>query len=873
MARNEHSQSTAARCTDTRWAGGKERGFHGAKGDRQRGSERYTPKLRMNKGMVKEMTPDTAAERKPESGGLQLEQTTYDVIRHRLDDHASELRRQLSRLNEVRRDVFGAIESKLLASDRINTTHNCIARDMVAIGDRFLFGYNVHLGLKSETDLADVFAIHAFRDNAFHEESLDLIDDPRFREDFAQLFRYFKSTRFSNFFVKGPHLFMVFQAGKAIHDIKVFKWVISGDRLEYVDARSEHEVKYPTQHEFRWTRTHMDQHREGVHPHVSIEDRVFVETVGGDLTIKVEDNTATGQGIYAEDVRDPDQGLGDADIFYAIVDDLILLKIRPYQEDDFRYIVFSEKTREARRIDAIESACVLLPEDHGLIFSNGYCLQTGEHKTFDSSEADLIFYRRVMAPNGEDYLYVFCNRETGTHVLMSYNVIERRVMTPIVCHGFSLFENGRLVFFKAGDEPQKHHALQIWQTPFVGETYSTASEALTDSWLHKIGNQDVVRGMAECHEVASLAEKEDSFAGLYVDLVRKTTNVLDSWFWIQPSVDSDSQSNDHQVIATGVGRIIQDIRETAKAAVEEFDKVQQLRKSTATQTDEVAHHAETARSKVRTHRFETIEAFVESLAELRRVRGEVIGLRELRYVDENRVAQLDQAVAESSEDLSRRCVEFLLEEGALSPYEQRVADFRLQSESVTKVAEARELMEAVDGGAGELDMLIDIVSNLQIDDATQRTTIIEDISTIYARQNQVRSGLKKRSQSLLAVEGEAEFHSQIKLLEQSVINYLEVCDTPEKCDEYLTKLMVQVEELEGRFAEFDGFLAELTDRRQEIYATFDGKKVALVEARNRRATSLATVADRILQGIETRATQLADLNEIHSYFCSGCHGG
>ena len=53
-------------------------------------------------------------------------------------------------------------------------------------------------------------------------------------------------------------------------------------------------------------------HRHGTHPHISIEDRVFVETVGGDLTIKIEDNTETGRGLYAEEVDDPDQTLDDA---------------------------------------------------------------------------------------------------------------------------------------------------------------------------------------------------------------------------------------------------------------------------------------------------------------------------------------------------------------------------------------------------------------------------------------------------------------------------------------------------------------------------------------------------------------------------------
>ncbi len=39
--------------------------------------------------------------------------------------------------------------------------------------------------------------------------------------------------------------------------------------------------------------------QSGTHPHISIADRFFVETVGGDLTVKIEDNTASGEGIYS----------------------------------------------------------------------------------------------------------------------------------------------------------------------------------------------------------------------------------------------------------------------------------------------------------------------------------------------------------------------------------------------------------------------------------------------------------------------------------------------------------------------------------------------------------------------------------------------
>lgn len=405
---------------------------------------------------------------------MQLDRGTYEIIRQRLNGHAEELKSRLEKLNVARRDVFGSIETKLLATERITTSNNCVARDMVALGERFLFGYNVHLGLRTETTPADVLAVHRFDGAAFHAETLDLIADARFENDFSQLFKYYKEPKFTRFYRRGPALYLVFQVGKSATDVKAFKWLVANDKLQYVDNRSDHEVRFPPQHEFEWTRTHRDLQRKGLHPHISIEDRLFVECVGGDLTIKIEDNTDSGEGIFSEPVSNADQTLDDAEIFYASLGNIILLKIRPYQEKAFRYIAYNEKVQKAIRIDAIEQACVLLPEDHGVIFSSGYLLQTGAHKTFDSGLSGLMFDHKVASPNGEDVLYVFYHPETGQHVLLSYNLIEQRVDTPIVCHGYALFESGKLLFFKAVNEPQKHHAIQIWQTPYLGEFRSSS---------------------------------------------------------------------------------------------------------------------------------------------------------------------------------------------------------------------------------------------------------------------------------------------------------------------------------------------------------------------------------------------------------------
>ena len=89
----------------------------------------------------------------------------------------------------------------------------------------------------------------------------------------------------------------------------------------------------PKQHDFEFKQVTREDQRSGDFPHFSILDEVFVETIAGDLTIKVENNTKDGKGIYREAVEDANQTLDDADISYAKVGVLIIVKIKPYREE------------------------------------------------------------------------------------------------------------------------------------------------------------------------------------------------------------------------------------------------------------------------------------------------------------------------------------------------------------------------------------------------------------------------------------------------------------------------------------------------------------------------------------------------------------
>lgn len=801
-----------------------------------------------------------ATDSPPSSSAQALGSATYEVIRQRLQAAAAALRERMGRLNARRQEVFGAIEYRLLRADRIVTAHNCVPRDLVQLDEhRFLFAFNVQFGLKREVDLADVFALYRRDDAAggFREEPLDPLQDRQFITDFKRLYQVYEKTHFRKFAVTGGHLYMKFGTSPSLNDFAVFKWAFADGRLRYVDGRAEAEYRkigYPPAHEFRWLTPDRESYRYGDHSHVSIEDRVFVETVGGDLTVKIEDNTATGEGIYSEPVEDRHQKVDDAEIAYALVDPLVVLKIRPYKEPAARCLIFNARLGSVVRADSIGQSCARLPEEHGLIFPDGFYLATGELKRFESRETGLVLERIVHAPGGEDSLYVFYARASGEYVLMPYRLIQQKVEERIACHGFALFPNGHLLLFRAESTPQKHHSVQLRQTPFHLPGFEPPGRR--DAFLYQVGNKDVVRCLAELNEILVLVGKDQPYADLYTDLVRRCEALLDSHPWL-------GSADGFEVDAA-----LRQVRDVADQAVDEFDKVRRLQQEAVRRVGDIARRCEARFQEITRSGFRTLGDFVVNLSALRHLRGELITLREARYVDLGAVGRLEAAVVAQTDQLAGATVKFLLKPESLDPYRRQAAGQAEAVGQVTKAAEGRKIEQAVSAAGGELEMLIEVVNSLKIEDATETTRIIDGITAVYSTLNQVKAALKKQLQSLVAAEGAAQFAAQMKLLGQSAASYLDLCDTPAKCDEYLNRLTVQLEELEGAFADFEEYTVPLTGRRTELYEAFEQRKVALVEQRNRRAGALMTAAERILKVIQNRLAGFKSAEDIHTYIAS-----
>lgn len=785
---------------------------------------------------------------------------TYEIIRRRLLTQATLLRDRMRLLDARRQEVFGTIESKLLQADRVVTSHNCVPQDMVQLGrGRFLFGFNVRFGLKKEIELGDVFAVYN-RDaesGTFKEGDLGALQCKPFITDFKRLYNVYEKSAFKKFSLIDGSLYMVFSIGTGASDIAVFKWAFEGGQLRYLDGRAESDfrkVGFPSPHEFRWLTPNRESFRYGDHPHISIEDRVFVECIGGDLTFKVEDNTATGVGLYSEPVEDKNQKVDDAQISYAIVGHLILLRIRPYKETVARHFIFNAKQPSVSRVDTMGQSCALLPEDHGLIFPDGYYLATGELKRFESREANMTLERVVTSPTGEDSLYVFYSWETGQYALLPYRLISQKVDERITCHGFCLFADGHLLLFRADDEPQKHHMVQLRQTPFYQAGHEPPGQR--EAFLYQVGNKEVVRCLAETNEVLTLALKETPYAELYSDLVMRCGAIIDSYPWLS---HPEGQKLD---------AALRETREAADKAVDEFDKVRRLHREAAQRVNEVRKRCEDRLQTMRRASFRALEDFVQNLAALRHLRGELITLKEVRYAELAEVEALEKSVVAASNELSKACVRFLLLPTALESYRTRTGVYLASVDKVTRVADGKKLEKAADDAGAELEMLIEVVNSLQIEDATEATRIIDGITSIYSTLNQVKAALKNRLQSLGAAEGAAQFSAQTKLLAQSAASYLDLCVTPAKCEEYLNRVSVQLEELEGMFADFEDYTVQLAEKRAALYEAFEQRKIALIEQRNRRTASLMVAAERVLKAVQNRLGSLKTIEEINSTMAS-----
>ncbi|MFF4859728.1 DNA repair ATPase [Streptomyces rubiginosohelvolus] len=799
----------------------------------------------------------------PQGGQADVDAGAYDVLRRRLSAQAGELVRRAEALNARRTEEFGSTGLRLLATEQVRTEHASVPRDLVAVGGQLLFGFERGPGARGEAGVEDVLLV---RDAGPADDAQaaqpTFLDDDGFRREFASLHRYFRDASLLRLRRTGGKLLAVFRTGENAEDIRVLRWALGPDGAPgaFLDAQGERDHVFPASHDFDWTVAGRDAHVPGRHPHIAIGKGggLFVDTLGGSLTVKVTDDTESPDGIYEEPVDEPLQSLADADVEYAETGPLTLLRVRPYKETDWRYLVFNSLLGRVQRLDGIGPSCHRLPEDQGIIFPGGYYLTTGTAKTFDTADelTEPVFEGAVRSPNGEDVLYVFRSRDGLRSLLLPYNLIRQEVATPLTGRGHALLDDGTLILLRdTPDGPARVHPLQRWQTPYVSDTYAAARPAGTGP-LARTGNADLVRGISDCLALAHGVRDMTPTTAVYGQLAADCARAQDRYHWL-----SDPELG-------ALSKPLGELRATAQQVLAEFTAVQDLTRRAADALEETAGRITALVRRVRGEVPGSAAAWVERLTELRQAHGHLATVGEMRYADVERIAELSARTEDDIDSAAQRAVSFLAREDAFDAYHADIAGLVADAGALETVRDASAVTDRLAAMTEGLATVTDVVAGLDIGDATVRTSILERIAEVLGGANRARATLDARRRELLSKEGRAELAAEFALLGQAVTGALAAADSPEACDDQLARLLLQLENLESRFAEFDDFLAALAERRTEVYEAFSARKQTLQDERARRAERLAGSADRVLETIARRVAALDDLDAVHTYFAS-----
>ncbi|MFJ1842938.1 MULTISPECIES: DNA repair ATPase [unclassified Streptomyces] len=811
---------------------------------------------------------DTDTTTAPPAGGP-VDAGTYDVLRRRLNDRAADLASRAEALNARRTEEFGSTELRLTGTEQIRTERASVARDLVAVGGRLLFGFERGPGAAEAVEVRDVLALYGPALDEAPPGGGGLLDDEAFVREFAALHRYYRDARLLRLRRVDGKLLAVFRTGESADGIRVLRWALAPDGSPgaFLDARGDRDHVFPPSHDFTWTVAGRESHVLGRHPHIAVGGDgdgtgavLFVDTLGGTLTVKAVNDTDTPDGIYEEPVTEPLQSLADADVEHAVIGPLVLLRVRPYNEESWRYLVHNTLLGTVLRLDLIGPACHRLPEDQGIIFPGGYYLTTGTTKTFDIAEplTRPVFEGAVRSPNGEDVLYVFRSPDDGRGLLLPYNLIRQEVATPLQGRGHALLDDGTLVLLRdsaTGGEPARIHPLQRWHTPYVSDTHAASRPAGTGP-LARVGNADLVRGISDCLALAHSAAETTPTAAVYARLVADCTRATDRYHWL-----TDPELGE-------LAAPLAELRDTAQQVLGEFETVRELTRQAAEALAGTADRLTVLVRRIRGEAPRSAAAWVDRLTELRRAHGRLATLAEMRYADTERIAELTAATADDIESAAQRAVAFLGRDDAFAGYHEDIDRLTAEASALTAVVDASALGDRLTEMTEGLSTVTEVVAGLDIGDATVRTSILERIAEVLGGVNRARATLDARRRELLDHEGRAEFAAEFALLGQAVTGALAAADTPDACDDQLTRLLLQLENLESRFAEFDDFLAELAERRTEVYEAFSARKQTLQDARARRAERLADSAARVLETVSRRLAALPDPDAVHTYFAS-----
>src|SRR5690606_2372719 len=155
-----------------------------------------------------------------------------------------------------------------------------------------------------------------------------------------------------------------------------------------------------------------------------------------------------------------------------------------------------------------------------------------------------------------------------------------------------------------------------------------------------------------------------------------------------------------------------------EAVLDEYEKVQSIAAQSAQAMDQAQREHRALLAGLQLDSWDQIDPFVQALNAIGRQRGQLLALRERRYVDTDAVDAMTAALQQAQQQVGAATGRFLAGERALQPFTERLQALDQAAQAAASARAIAEELAQMQAMAADLDMLSELMASLQIDDAT-----------------------------------------------------------------------------------------------------------------------------------------------------------
>ena len=785
----------------------------------------------------------------------QQETNSLELIKKRIISTNDKLKNSIVALNNERKSAFKTEELKLNQTLSLENVNNTLPVDLAYLGNSFIVGLKNEKSKIKKTEIDDIFSVFAIENSSLDDFQIkrinfsdSLLNNSIFKSEFDRLFQYYTNAEFHQFIKEKNKLFIVFKIGTNENDLKAYSWEISNDKFDYIgEVQGSDLIAKIYKSPFHWKQV---QAKVGERS-LLINNDLKLSNLEG----KFQFFDGKGNVIFSRPLVQKLQSLQDAKFYIVNLEDLILVKAELYGENQASYFIYDSLIKKVSQADSLDSSGIILPEDNGILYANGYYIKGGQEKSFEISK-DAYLHQTYKSPNGEDFLYAFYSTKTRSYSIYTYNLISKEMLSPLNSKGYALLDNGGMIVLKESSELTKVHYAQIWKTAFFSETYYEKNVNKTDdNRITKVGNSEIVKAIGSINNITNFVTNKNINIDIYKNIIKMIDQIIDTYHWLVSF--NDLKIIDH----------LNEEKATAEQVIAEFKKVEDLKIIAKEKIENVISEFSDINAKTRSKN-DKIDYMMSVLIDTKSFVGKVSSLKTERYIDLEKIEDLLEKTNERLQFVNNVIIGLLNKKETYDDLINNINHTGKEIIEENKYKLAHEKQVALEDFSNQLSFLNQEISSLDFEDNSVLSEILEHIAKVFATLNQVKIKSKKHVQTLALSEAEKDFASHSKLLEQSIKNALNNSDTIEKTEEEYSKILATLENLETRFSEFniDDFTITLSKQREDIVSTFANHKQKIQDDQQKKVNNLRSAIEIGMRSIKSKVSQISDIKILSSVF-------